>query len=293
MIDQEKRRIKKKKNGFHTKLLFFLIFSLMIVPVLRGQIKKYQVVVPSVNLHLEPDKTSPVVVSVPAGEILAQASAVRFKRDWIFVYYQLPDKGKTVAGYVQEQMIRKLFPEVNSALISSGEGDYQPKELDLNQEYQPVIIWGSSPDKLAEIEGRPLVQEKSGDTEVYEYRREIMNKQCLIEYVFWRHELISARFHLLDNYNDNNYYISDYLKIKNYLESKLGRPANDRVVWLDSTYQNKNEYWGKALGAGQLEFRSSWEIGDTELDLILTGADNKVAFVAECLGKKYKLIFSN
>jgi len=118
-----------------------------------------------------------------------------------------------------------------------------------------------------------------------------MNKQCLIEYVFWRYELISARFHLLDNYTDNNYYISDYLKIKNYLETRLGQPVNDRVVWFDPTYQNKNEYWGKALGAGQLEFRSSWDMGDTELDLILTGSDNKVAFVAECLGKKYKSSF--
>jgi len=283
-----------KKIVLASRIIFLiLVFCLLLSPPLHSQIRKYQVIVPRVNLHLEPNENSPVVISVPAGEILAQASAVRFKRDWIFVYYQFPEKGKTLAGYVKEPMLRKLFPEVNSVLISSGEADYQPKELDVNQGYQPVIIWGSSQDKLIEIEGRPLTQEKSGETEVYQYRRQIMNKQVLIEYIFWRHELISARFHLLDNYTDNNYYISDYLKLKNYLETRLGQPVNDRVVWFDSTYQAKNEYWGKALGAGQLEFRSSWDIGDTELDLILTGSDNKVAFVAECLGKKYKTSFSN
>lgn len=288
---------KMKKNKWPPSVLFsvitLLVLMVSLTSIVQAQVKKYQVIVPKANLHLEPNEKSPVVISAQAGDILAQASAVRFKRDWIFVYYQLPDKGKTLAGYVQEQMLRKLFPEVNSVLVSSGEADYQPKELDVNQEYQPVIIWGSAQDKLVEIEGRPLAQEKSGETEVYQYRRQIMNKQCLIEYVFWRYELISARFHLLDNYTDNNYYISDYLKIKNYLEARLGQPVNDRVVWFDQTYQNKNEYWGRALGAGQLEFRSSWDIGDTELDLILTGSDNKVAFVAECLGKKYKSSFSN
>ncbi|HPB58561.1 MAG TPA: hypothetical protein PLB50_03070 [Candidatus Saccharicenans sp.] len=283
-----------KKIDLASKIIFFvLVFCLLLNLPLQPQIRKYQVIVPKVNLHLEPNENSPVVISVPVGEILAQASAVRFKRDWIFVYYQFPEKGKTLAGYVKEPMLRKLFPEVNSVLISSGEADYQPKELDVNQGYQPVIIWGASQDKLIETEGRPLAQEKSGETEVYQYRRQIMNKQVLIEYIFWRHELISARFHLLDNYTDNNYYISDYLKLKNYLETRLGQPVNDRVVWFDSTYQTKNEYWGKALGAGQLEFRSSWDIGDTKLDLILTGSDNRVAFVAECLGKKYKSSFSN
>lgn len=279
---------------FKTKLIFFsLIILFIFAGFVQAQTKRYQVVVPKANLHLEPDEKSPVVVAVPAGEILAQVSPVKFRHDWIFVYYQSPEKGKTLAGYVKEQLLRKLFPEVNSVLISTGEQDYQPKELDLNQKYELPVFWGMSQEKLFEVEGRPLVQEKSGETEVYQYRREIMNKQCLVEYIFWRNELISARYHLLDIYADNNYYISDYLKIKNYLESRFGQPVNDRVVWLDPTYQNKNEYWGKALGSGQLEFRSSWVVGDTEVALILTGSDNRVAFVAECVGKKYKSFFSN
>lgn len=279
---------------FKTKLIFFpLIILFIFAGFVQAQTKRYQVVVPKANLHLEPDEKSPVVVAVPAGEILAQVSPVKFRHDWIFVYYQSPEKGKTLAGYVKEQLLRKLFPEVNSVLISTGEQDYQPKELDLNQKYELPVFWGMSQEKLFEVEGRPLVQEKSGETEVYQYRREIMNKQCLVEYIFWRNELISARYHLLDIYADNNYYISDYLKIKNYLESRFGQPFNDRVVWFDPTYQNKNEYWGKALGLGQLEFRSSWVVGDTEVVLILTGSDNRVAFVAECVGKKYKSFFSN
>jgi hypothetical protein len=283
----------RKKALTERLIIFSLIILFVFAGSLQAQTKKYQVVVPKANLHLEPDEKSPVVVTVPAGEVLSQASAVKFRHDWIFVYYISPDKDKTLAGYVKQQMLRKLFPEVNSILISSGEQDFQPKELDLNQKYELPIFWGMTQEKLFGAEGKPLAQEKSGETEVYQYRREIMNKQCLIEYIFWRNELVSARYHLLDSYADNNYYISDYLKIKNYLENRFGQPVNDRVVWLDPTYQNKNEYWGKALGSGQLEFHSSWVVGDTEVALILTGSDNRVAFVAECVGKRYKSFFSN
>lgn len=179
------------------------------------------VIVPKANLHLEPTKSPQT--SAQAGDILeAQASMqVRFKRDWIFVYYQLPDKGKTLAGYVQEQMLRKLFPEVNSVLVSSGEADYQPKRaLMSTRNINRSLSGGQLRISSSKLKAGLWLRGKSGETEVYQYRRQIMNKQCLIEYVFWRYELISARFHLLDNYTDNNYYISDYLKIKNYLEAR-------------------------------------------------------------------------
>ncbi|HEK86043.1 MAG TPA: hypothetical protein ENO29_06780 [Candidatus Aminicenantes bacterium] len=275
------------------RLILFFAVIVLIGGLAQAQAKKYLVAVPEANLHLEPDEKSPVVISVPAGEVLAQASAVRFRHDWIFVYYISSEKGKTLAGYVQEQMLRKLFPEVNSIMISSGEQEEKPPELNLEEKYEPPIYWGMNQQKIQEIEGRPLAQDRSGETEVYQYRRQIMNKQCLIEYIFWRNELVSARFHLLDNYTDNNYYIADYLKIKNYLANRFGQPINDRVLWLDTTYQNKNQYWGKALGSGQLEFHSSWVVGDTEVALLLTGYNNHVAFTAECIGTKYKSFFSN
>jgi len=287
-------RLAIKNRRWPAKIaIYFLIIMFAFSSLLQAQSKKYQVVVPKANLHLDPDEKSPVVVAVPAGEILSQASAVKFRHNWIFVYYTSPEKGRTLAGYVQQQTLRKLFPEVNAMLISSGEKDFKPKDLDLNQKYTFPVYWGMSRSKLIQIEGKPLAENSSEETEVYQYRREIMNKQCLVEYIFWRDELVSARYYLLDGYTDYNYYISDFLKIKNYLESKFGQPVNDRVVWLDATYQNKNEYWGKALGAGQLEFRCSWLVKDTEVDITLTGSNNQVAFVAECVGEKYKNFFSH
>ncbi|MBC7350471.1 MAG: hypothetical protein H5U05_10925 [Candidatus Aminicenantes bacterium] len=277
------------------KKLMVGIFLLLILAAaaLYPQARKYQVITPEVRLHLDPDDRSPVVVSVPRGAILAQASAVRFRRNWIFVYYYHPEKGKTLAGYVWEPQLRKLFPMVNAQLIYNGQEVAEPQELDFSQEVEFPYLWGMPKQKLLEVEGQPLGSDQSGETEVLQYQREIMNRNCLVEYVFIQNQLTAARFFILDTFVDNNYYISDFIKAKNYLMQRFGLPVDDQTIWLDSTYRERREYWGRALGAGQVEFRSSWLVGETEVELVLTGSDNRVAFVAECVGQKYKTFFSH
>ncbi len=268
-------------------MVLFLAGSLLAQP------RKYQVITSEVRLHLEPSDRSPVVVSAPRGAILAQASAVRFRHNWIFVYYYHPEKQKTLAGYVWEPPLRKLFPTVNATLIYNGESVAEPGELDFSQEVKFPHLWGMPPQKLLEVEGEPLGVDRSDGQEVYQYQREIMNRRCLVEYVFIQGELTAARFFMMDTFTDNNYYISDFVKAKNYLVQRFGLPVDDQTVWYDSTFQERQEFWGRALGSGLVEFRSSWVIGETEVELVLTGSDNRVAFMAECVGQRYKSFFSH
>lgn len=276
------------------RLIINLLLVLILFSGLAGaQPKKYQVITPRITLHLEPNEKSPVVANVLRGEILTQASAVRFRHHWIFVYYYSAEKGKTLAGYAQERFLRKLFPEVNSVLISNGNGDFQYTELDFSQDFKFPFSWGISKEKVIETEGKPQYQEKSEQTEILRYQKEIMSRTCLVEYIFWQNELTSARFYLLNDYPDRNQYINDFMKAKDYLGSRYGQPIKEQVVWLDSTYKEKRDFWGKALGAGLLEFRASWMLKRTEVEIILTGSDNRVAFLAECTGQQYKSLVSN
>ncbi len=273
--------------------IFLLIMIILLAGSLIAQPRKYQVVASEARLHLEPSESSPVVVSVPRGAILAQASAVRFRHNWIFVYYYHPEKQKTLAGYIWEPPLRKLFPTVNARLIYNGESVAEPGELDFSQELKFPYLWGMPPEKLLEVEGQPLTREKSGESEILQYQREIMNRRCLVEYVFIRGELTAARFFMIDTFTDNNYYITDFIKAKNYLVQRFGLPVDEQTVWHDSTFKERQELWGRALGSGLLEFRSSWVVGETEVELVLTGSDNRVAFMAECVGQKYKSFFSH
>lgn len=261
--------------------------------IILAQPRKYQVITSEVRLPLEPDEKSQVVVTAPRGAILAQASAVRFRHNWIFVYYYHPERNKTLAGYVWEPVLRKLFPTVNARLIYNGQGMAEPGELDISRDIEFPYLWGMPLQKLLEVEGEPLAREKSEESEILQYRRQIMNRNCLVEYVFVRNQLSAARFFIIDTFTDNNHYISDFMKAKDYLIQRFGLPVDDQTIWYDATFRERQEYWGRALGSGLLEFRSSWKIGETEVDLILTGSENRVAFVAECVGQKYKSFFSH
>lgn len=283
--------MKKPVIGKLTAGIFLLL--LVMAGSLLAQPRKYQVIASETRLHLDPDDRSSVVVSAPRGSILTQASAVRFRHNWIFVYYYHPEKQKTLAGYVWEPGLRKLFPTVNARLIYNGENVTEPAELDFSRDIQFPHLWGMPAQKLLEVEGEPLSREKSGEEEIIQYRREIANRRCLVEYVFIQDQLTAARFFILDTFTDYNYYISDFMKAKDYLVQRFGLPADDQTVWLDRTYQERKEYWGRALGSGLVEFRSSWVIGETEVELVLTGSDNRVAFMAECVGQKYKSFFSH
>ncbi|MCX8160017.1 MAG: hypothetical protein N3G18_03685 [Candidatus Saccharicenans sp.] len=282
-----------KKPGIGKLTLGVFLLIMFLAGSLVAQPRKYQVITAEVKLHLEPNDRSPVVVSAPRGSILAQASAVRFRHNWIFVYYYHPEKQKTLAGYVWEPVLRKLFPTINATLIYNGQSGSEPGELDISQEVRFPYLWGMPPDKLLEVEGQPLNREQSGESEVLQYQRDIMNRRCLVEYVFIRNELTATRFFMMDTFTDNNYYITDFVKAKNYLVQRFGLPVDDQTIWHDSTYQERQELWGRALGSGLLEFRSSWVVGDTEVELVLTGSDNRVAFMAECVGQKYKSFFSH
>lgn len=282
-----------KKPGIGKLTAGIFLVCLFLAGSLLAQPRKYQVITSEARLHLEPSERSPVVVSAPRGAILAQASAVRFRHNWIFVYYYHPEKQKTLAGYVWEPPLRKLFPTVNARLIYNGESLAEPRELDFSQEFKFPYLWGMPPKKLVEVEGEPQGLNRSDAQEVYQYQREIMNRRCLVEYVFIQGELTAARFFMMDTFTDNNYYISDFVKAKNYLVQRFGLPVDEQTVWYDSTFQARQEFWGRALGSGLVEFRSSWVIGETEVELVLTGSDNRVAFMAECVGQKYKSFFSH
>jgi hypothetical protein len=293
-MDFERVKEAMRLPCFTNRLIIGVVLLAFLLPAAtQAQPRKYRVEKTQVRLHLDPDEKSPVVAKLPQGSILTQASAVRFRHNWIFVYYYLPEKDKTLAGYVLEPELRKLFPSVKSILISGENGISEPRELDFSQDYDFPLIWGMPKEKLFEVEGEPLGKEKSEEAEILQYRREIMNRNCLVEYVFRKNQLTTARFYMLDDFIDNNYYISDFMKAKNYLKQRFGQPANDQVVWFDSTYKSKQEFWGRALASGLLEFRSSWVIGETEVDLILTGSENRVVFLAECIGQRYKSFLSH
>lgn len=282
-------RLRKKGDMGGGKKIAGIIASmcLMLVLPLSAQARKLQVVTDLASVYLDPDEQSPIVEILMKGATMTLASANKARTNWFYVYYLSIQTGKTRSGYILDTFVRKLYADIKVVNISSEDEISRPCDLDFNDRYRPINEWGAAKDRIVDLEGRPSRQEKTNGLEIIRYKRSIMAKNCLVEYVFDNNRLVTARYNLLDKYADKNRYIEDYMKIKDYLVSRIGAPRVDKVTWQDPTYRSNNVQWGTALSMGHLEYHAEWELSGAKLQITLTGGDSQVAFGAECNGLRF------
>ncbi|HPW18204.1 MAG TPA: hypothetical protein PLP83_07470 [Candidatus Aminicenantes bacterium] len=232
-------------------------------------------------VHLEPDPRSPIVETLPRGAVVKQASAMRFRTDWLYVQFTSARSGRLLSGYVLEGCVRKLNSTLKVVDLTPSTAIENPREFDLESARLPAVMWGMGRESIVRIEGRPLAVEEAGAMEFIRYRREVCGKRCLIIYALANRRLVSARISLIENYADKDRYIADYNKIRDYLNRKIGEPRFDNVIWKDRSYAERGETLGVAVTTGSLSLSSEWVTGDTGLRLSLTGEPNGILFAAE------------
>ena len=252
------------------------------------QAKKLQVVTDQAAIHLNADASSPVIETLARGATMTLASAIKSRARWYYVYFTSSRTGKTRSGYITEDMVRKLYPDLKVVQISAEDEIAQPEALDFADAYRPVMEWGAAKDAVLAAEGRPLGQEMIEDVEIVTYKRQVVGRRCLLEYVFDNERLAATRLSLLEKFADKNRYIEDYLKLKDFAVTKMGTPVDDQVVWQDPALKNDDRAWGTALSNGQLEFRAHWDVPGTEVRMKLAGGGNQIAFGAEFSGNALK-----
>lgn len=253
-----------------------------------AEAKKLQVVTDQAVVHLDADESSPVIDTLARGATMTLASAIKSRTNWFYVFFTSTRTGKTRSGYIIDDCVRKLYPELKIVQISAEDEIAQPGALDFDDAYKPVLDWGADKAAVIEAEGRPLGQEKIEGVEIITYKRRVIGRHCLLEYVFDDDHLAAARLSLLEKFADKNRYIQDYMKIKDFAVLKMGAPSSDQVVWQDASLKKDEGLWGVALGMGQLEFHAQWDIPGTEVRMKLAGGGNQVAFGAEFSGHDIK-----
>lgn len=268
-------------GGTRAAVLFAAALTLLVALPQAAQAKKLQVVADKADVHLNADRSSPVIETLDRGAVMTLASAIKSRTNWYYVFFTSARTGRTRSGYITDDAVRKLYPDLKIVQISSEDEVARPEDLDFNDDYKPFIDWGAAKAAVLGAEGRPEGQERIEGVEIVTYKRKLMGRRCRLEYVFDDERLAATRISILENFTDKNRYIADYLKVKDFAVSKVGAPAADRVVWQDPALRSEEALWGTALGNGQLEFQARWDLAGTDIVLKLVGGNNQVAFGAE------------
>jgi hypothetical protein len=275
-------RHSERSFGLAAAVVSALLLAALVPPSGRAEIiVKLEITAEKGPVHLEPDLRSPIVETLPRGAVVKQASAMRFRTNWLYVQFTSSRSGRLLSGYVLEGNVRKLNSTLKVVDLTPSAAIENPKEFDLETARIPAVMWGMSRESIVRIEGRPLAVEEAGAMEFIRYRRDICGKRCLIIYALASRRLVSVRVNLIENYADKDRYIADYNRIRDYLNHKIGEPRFDNVIWKDRAYAERGETLGTAVTTGSLSLSSEWVTGDTGLRLSLTGEPNGILFAAE------------
>jgi hypothetical protein len=282
---------KEHRNGTAAGLVLSLVMAALLSPArARAEIVvRLEITADKASIHLEPDSRSPVVETLSRGAVVKLSSATKFRTSWFYVLFSSSRSGRTLAGYVDDSVVRKLNSTLKIIDLTPAEPEISdPKEFDLPEGSLPDVAWGRSEDGLLRAEGRPLSRELSGDMEFLRYHRDVFGKRCLVTYVLVDRRLASVRVHLLERYADKDRYIADYNRIREFLNAKVGEPRFNNVVWKDRAYAERGEKLGTAVTSGSLSLSSEWVYQSTGLRLSLSGENSEILFAAEISDLKAK-----
>ncbi len=262
-------------------LVMLFSFSVLVTRPLHADGKKLEVTAGRAEVRIDPSSRSALVAVLDQGAILTLASPAKMKVNWFYVYFLSPGSGQTRAGYVHDSQVRPLYPLVKVINISTGGKETANERLDPGSGGVFEPSWGATLESILRTEGRPTSDESKDGLRVLRYRRNIMNRKWLVDYVLGGQGLITTRYKLLEEYADNSHYLEDYNTLRAYLNGKVGEPRSDKTVWKNKVFEKNAEDPVEALTRGHVAYSSEWVFRDTSVRIMLGGEGSMVALNAE------------
>jgi hypothetical protein len=266
-------------------LSIIIIFSSLSGPLLSSG-KKVRVIAEKANIYFKPDKNSRIVDTVAEGTILTLYQTGKVKKIWLYVSYASDESGMTKSGYILDALVERLFV-VTKVVTIKGEGEGLEAKHKFKNYFRDTR-WGMSKRQVIELEGKPLLQEKSYGLETIKYRKKANGLECSVEFIFAGDKLIRAKYIFLEVHKHKSQYIGDYKKIKDWLTERHGMPLGSNVTWRNDLYKEDYSRWGLAVSLGHLEYSSLWKNKEMEIFLTLSGRNNKISLMAEYKGLRIK-----
>ena len=256
---------------------FYRTFILLvcICGSLNASSKKLEVLANGTQVHKNPDLRSHVIATLSQGEILLLASPRKFKNEWNYVYFSSQKNGALISGYVKTDQVTKLYEPTRSLT-------YQAKQTPNENKHQTgssssLIQWGMASSNLTQRMGDPGRVSSSDGSKIFSYRRQVLGRDCRIDYIFQRDHLVRTHYVFMDKYFEKSRYIEEYAQINQEFCQKYGDPYEENKFWHDPVLRDNPDHWGRAVSLGHLSYETQWHLNHTRILLSLVGSANQIS----------------
>lgn len=99
----------------------------------------------------------------------------------------------------------------------------------------------------------------------------ILGMNALIIGHFIDNKLYRVNYKYLRQHTNENYWITDYYKIRDAFEKKYGKPKKDEVNWNNELYLGDKAKYGFAVSIGHVNLFSEWLKSRTRIQCVLQG----------------------
>ena len=120
------------------------------------------------------------------------------------------------------------------------------------------VRWGMSREEVERIEskGVPLMS----DRDFTAYITSVSSIQVTLSYFFYRDTLVSAKYMVIGNYEDDRQFVRDFITLASLVTIAHGDPASNDAAWVFRTYEDGNVVLlSKMLRDGDLSAKLTWE----------------------------------
>lgn len=168
-------------------------------------------------------------------------------------------------------------------LKKDGTWNYITAKKDLKKVGFRKAKWGMSLKQVQRREKKKLMAKRKG---ALLYQDSISGMKADIGYIFVLNKLVRGVYMFSVEHSNQNDYISDFKKLKRILTKKYGKPISDKTYWENNHYKDRYERWGMAISLGYLSYYTRYQVGDTEVLLVLNGENYKISLAIEYTSKK-------
>ena len=135
------------------------------------------------------------------------------------------------------------------------------------------VKFGDTKEQVKSIESSSLINDLDN---VVIYKCDIIGLKYWLSYLFVDNKLNSVFYRLKQEYDNDNFYITDYYWIKDLLSKKYGYPVKDEEIWKDETAKGMKQYYGLAISSGAAIFKTRWVNDSIDVTLEIKGDDSKI-----------------
>ncbi|PWU04706.1 MAG: hypothetical protein C5B51_16255 [Terriglobia bacterium] len=189
---------------------------------------------------------------------------------------------------------RSLLPTITALILAAA--SLRAAEPDFRK-----ASWGMTVAQVKAAEpNTPHESRENGGETILEYAAApISGLEARALYIFAKGKLVRAKYLFVTEHSDQNEFIADYRAIEPFLREKYGKPANERAIWLDDSFQDEpksyldqdratpanilpsDRFVGLSVSAGHLKLYTQWRTSRTTVLHALTGENFRITHQVE------------